>query len=244
MPIYNCSCRFAQSAERRIRVECNKKGLDFDSLPARYEFSFSNRKLKKDNIASFNQIAGATCHFMGACGGPCYAKQGPQSFPTSIALRASMFLASREADFVPRMAGLINGLALPRVRHGDSGDFYCQHYLQAWLEIARNCPRTKFYAYTKCIQWIHELSAEEIPANLRFIQSEGGLQDHMITDRFAVARIFPDLAALKAAKFTDTSESDLPALQGKKKIGLIIHGCHSKKWLAEYRQNNKQQAKA
>lgn len=35
------------------------------------------------------------------------------------------------------------------VRIHVSGDFFAEGYVEAWTEVARRCPRTTFYAYTR-----------------------------------------------------------------------------------------------
>ena len=59
------------------------------------------------------------------------------------------------------MAAVILGSLSPCagvVRVHDSGDFFSQEYFDAWLEVARGRPRTRFYAYTKSLPfWVARL---------------------------------------------------------------------------------------
>lgn len=60
-----------------------------------------------------------------------------------------------------------------------SGDFYAQHYFDAWLDVAEMRPNTLFYAYTKSLRfWVHRMY--EIPSNLLLVASEGGVFDRYI----------------------------------------------------------------
>lgn len=60
-----------------------------------------------------------------------------------------------------------------------SGDFYAQHYFDAWLDVAEIRTDTLFYAYTKSLRfWVHRMY--EIPQNLLLVASEGGSFDRYI----------------------------------------------------------------
>lgn len=66
-----------------------------------------------------------------------------------------------------------------KVRIHVSGDFYAQHYFDAWVDVAELRPATVFYAYTKSLRfWVHRMY--EIPENLRLTASEGGAFDRYI----------------------------------------------------------------
>ena len=73
------------------------------------------------------------------------------------------------------------------VRIHDSGDFFSQQYFDAWLEVARQRPRTHFYAYVKALPfWVRRLDevgtgykAGDIP-NLVLTASYGGSRDELI----------------------------------------------------------------
>lgn len=60
-----------------------------------------------------------------------------------------------------------------------SGDFFCQTYFDAWMDVARNHPNRLFYAYTKALPyWIKRLRT--IPNNFILTASYGGTYDWMI----------------------------------------------------------------
>lgn len=100
------------------------------------------------------------------------------------------------------------------VRVHDSGDFYSDEYLDAWIEIARSVPDVLFYAYTKEVPRVKDRArAGDFPTNFRIILSLGGIHDHMIDgeeDRHA--EVFPDLVSLADAGYQDQSVSDLYAV--------------------------------
>lgn len=226
---------FTQRTIRSMRAFCKKWDIDYESVPERFEFSEGNQKLKPDNIVSFNLIPLVTCPFAGACASICYAQSGPQWFRSGKLMRVGMFKATLSPSFVPRMTALIQGKAISRIRFHDSGDFYSPEYLVKVMSIARACPDTRFYVYTKSIQWVQTYTdTEGLPANVSVIQSRGGTQDSLIRDDLGEAKIFADIESLKAAGYSDTSESDMPALRGDKKIGLIVHGAKKNKYTQKY----------
>lgn len=88
----------------------------------------------------------------------------------------------RRCKTAARMAALILDSLTPyagTVRVHVSGDFYSQHYFDAWLIVARQRPRTLFYAYTKAIPfWLAR--QDDIPDNLVLTASYGGRHDGLI----------------------------------------------------------------
>jgi hypothetical protein len=171
-----------------------------------------------------------TCPGAGMCRQGCYAKQGHYVCPNVKNKNAERFLLTQRPEFVEVISGEIQKLKLDLVRIHDSGDFYCLRYLYDWITIAGACPRTKFLAYTKMVLMARKF---RIPDNLVLVLSEGGQWDHAIDqahDKFA--RVFPSVAALRRAGFTDCHKSDLPALRPEvKKIGLIYHGWESRRFV-------------
>lgn len=100
------------------------------------------------------------------------------------------------------------------IRVHDSGDFYSDEYLEAWVEIAKAVDDVLFYAYTKEVPRLKARArAEDFPPNFRIILSLGGIHDHLIDgeeDRHA--EVFPDLVSLADAGYTDQEENDLYAV--------------------------------
>jgi hypothetical protein len=226
---------FTLQTIRKMRSFCKKWDIDYESVPERFEFSEGNQKLKPDGIVSFNLIPLVTCPFAGSCATICYAQTGLQWMRSGKLMRIGQFKATLSPSFVPRMTALIQGKGIPRIRFHDSGDFYSPEYLAKVMSIARACPETRFYVYTKSIAWVQAyVDSEGLPSNVSVIQSRGGKQDRLIRDDLGEAKIFPDIESLRAAGYSDTSESDMPALRGEKKIGLVVHGAKKNNYSEKY----------
>jgi len=61
----------------------------------------------------------------------------------------------------------------------ESGDFWSEIYFKAWLEVARQHPKIKFYAYTKQLQyWLNNQDA--VPSNFFLTASVGGNLDPLL----------------------------------------------------------------
>lgn len=98
------------------------------------------------------------------------------------------------------------------VRIHDSGDFYSDEYLEAWLGIAREVPDVLFYAYTKEVSRFRRVVVDP-PRNFRWLFSMGGREDHLVDpDADRHADVFPTLEALRDAGYMDQTESDLLAV--------------------------------
>lgn len=200
--------------------------------------SFSNSKLKKDKIFTFGIPAGysatgiKTCPNAGKCLEGCYARRGFYVMPSvkkAQEERLNLFLDT-PGLFVLTISAEIKARSVKRLRIHDSGDFFNLAYFNAWLEIARRNPKTKFYAYTKMVTFFKSRAAL-LPKNFHVIFSEGGTQDHKIKETDKHSRVFDSLENLKKAGYSNAYKSDLPALQGKQKIGLVYHGAPSRQWV-------------
>ena len=227
MQIVKFSARNAKLKKTETKV---RAAIDAGTLPIRP---------RGYRIASFNLPAGAyddpdtgahrvTCPGAGACLSLCYARQGRYLMSNVQRLRIDNDRALRAAyrsGGVPEVAAtLAAGLSrLPRtvgvIRIHDSGDFFARWYLDAWLTVAQLHPRILFYAYTKSVPMI----PGTLPRNMVVTLSAGGVWDPQIGDR-PHSRIFPDHADRVAADYIDGNESDLPAIQGHPRIGLVYHG--------------------
>ena len=109
------------------------------------------------------------------------------------------------------------------VRIHDGGDFFSEEYLLAWLGIARSAPLTTFYCYTKEVEMFRRLVEPDAPDNFRWVYSWGGRWDHLIRDEDRQADVFPSREALEAAGFYDQEDSDLLAIYGPRKVGIVIN---------------------
>lgn len=179
------------------------------------------------------------CPQAGACAKVCYARNGTYLFPKVRGKHLNNLQDARDGSFVdgildelssrkfrprgvPRLVpGLYEVSHLPAwvqewlqnggqaVRIHDSGDFFSQDYLDAWIGIAQRTPDVLFYAYTKEVTLMAR-NAWALPANFRYCLSMGGKQDHLIDkDKDRHADVFPDLPAIIEAGYMSQHESDL-----------------------------------
>ena len=110
------------------------------------------------------------------------------------------------------------------VRIHDSGDFYSRKYLYKWIEIMKQNPEIRFYAYTNMVQLMKEV---ELPGNFDVTFSDSGKQRHLIDKRMDKhTRIFKSKKDLDMEGYTDASKLDLYATKWfnkTNKVGLIYH---------------------
>lgn len=211
------------------------------------KWSTGNSKLKKLNTISFNLPAFRSadgfhvCPKAGGCATLCYARQGFYVMPAVAATREFnlAFLREKGMDaFVTAATEDILRFKYPIIRIHDSGDFFSQAYLNAWLEIAAKFPEKKFYAYTKSLH----LDYTKVPYNLQIIQSAGGIMDKQMDLTKSHSRIFSSDEERLKAGYVDGNENDQPAIDGVLRIGLVYHGSKTLKrgqilWLDKEAKN-------
>lgn len=106
----------------------------------------------------------------------------------------------------------------------ESGDFWSELYFQAWLEVARQHPQMKFYAYTK--QLSYWLNAQDcIPSNMFLTASVGGNLDPLLA---RYAHIFKRIAHVvytedQAADMGLDIDHDDSHCFGDKPFALLVH---------------------
>jgi acetolactate synthase regulatory subunit len=115
----------------------------------RFLLTRGNGKLG-EAIHAFSLPAVACCPGRSAlCERHCYAKAG--RFRTDVVrdrLRAN--LAAAEApDFVARVVREVRCRGVKVLRIHVAGDFHSATYTRRWASIARRCPATLFYAYSR-----------------------------------------------------------------------------------------------
>jgi hypothetical protein len=119
----------------------------------------------------------------------------------------------------------------PEVRIHTGGDFFSQRYFDAWLEVARQRPRTTFYFYTKSLRyWVARL--EEVGdghkpgtvPNLVPTASRGGRDDHLI-DAYGLrsSRVVYSKSEAKELCL-EIDHDDSHAMQHGPDFALLIHG--------------------
>lgn len=183
-------------------------------------------------------VAVLVCPAAGACVKVCYARNGTYLFPNVKAAHTrnlemvmddlggwmtamlnevgrlkptgTPHLPDLPRDHLhPDVAALLDEGA-PLVRIHDSGDFFSEEYLLAWLGIAQMTPRVLFYAYTKEVALMKRAATDAAPTNFLWVYSMGGKQDPLVdrdTDRHA--DVFPDEAAIEAAGYYSQEPHDL-----------------------------------
>lgn len=221
--------------------------------PARREklfFGQGNAKLDSA-IFTFSLPAGHTCPYARLClakasrdsgeleDGPdtevrCYAASMENRRPNVRASRWRNFDLLRKARTKERMVALILASLSPfagYVRVHDSGDFWSQTYYDAWLEVARQRPRSTLFFYTKALPfWVRRLqevgdghTPGEVP-NFIPTASTGGRRDDLITAfglRFA--HIVKNEEEAKQL-WLEVDHSDACAARHGPDFALVVHG--------------------
>jgi hypothetical protein len=194
-------------------------------------------------IPAFRSSDGtATCPNAGACAVGCYAKSGAYVWPKVRAAYEARLELTRRPDFEARMLEAVDAVVRRHRRDAkvilfrihDSGDFYSEAYVRAWMRVAeearmRHGARVVFYAYTKQVELIKKLEQELGALPIRIIYSLGGRQDALIDlERDRHSRVFETRDALLANKYEDTTDDDkLAVFSTSNKIGLAYHGARS-----------------
>jgi hypothetical protein len=136
------------------------------------------KKMRKVNIGwrgnakmsfpTWNIPAVSTCpNRTELCEKTCYALKAERQYPDVRPSRCRNFDASRSSDFVSAMVAEISKKSPKIFRIHESGDFYDLPYFMAWAEICRQCPETRFFAFTK----VFGLFAHDRPSNFVLIAS-------------------------------------------------------------------------
>lgn len=169
-----------------------------------------------------------TCPQAGACASLCYARNGTYLFRNVKAAHARNL--KRVLDDLDNWKGEMVAEARKRARGGyirihDSGDFFSDEYLRAWLDIAAQVPEVTFYCYTKEVSRFKRLVEGNAPANFKWLYSMGGKEDHLIdveNDRHA--EVFPSAESLEAAGYFNQEESDVLAIEAPtNRIGIVAN---------------------
>lgn len=166
-----------------------------------------------------------TCPSAGVCRRACYALNGTYRFPGVLA-RHEANLAYVLDDLPGWQRQMLDETGHRRHREGwvrvhDSGDYFSDAYLVAWLEIAWQRPAVTFYSYTKEVERFRRLVEVGPPPNFRWVYSLGGRQDHTLDPaRDRMADVFPDEAAIAAAGWSSQDGSDLLAVTGPRRVGI------------------------
>ncbi|MFD9735696.1 hypothetical protein [Umezawaea sp. NPDC059074] len=166
-----------------------------------------------------------TCPSAGICAQVCYARHGTYTWPVVRAKHQSNLMFVLD-DLAGWEAAMLTELGAAKfrgawIRIHDSGDFFSDAYLLAWLRVCAASPDTNFYLYTKEVDRFRRLVEPDPPPNLLWVYSYGGTQDGVLdpaVDR--VADVFPDEAAVNNAGWASQEASDLLAVLGPKLVGV------------------------
>jgi hypothetical protein len=168
-----------------------------------------------------------TCPFAGSCFKLCYAKKGNYNFGNVQRSLTNRYELSKQENFVELVTNELAKVKKDKqiyIRIHDSGDFYSPSYFQKWLQIAKNNPSVRFYAYTKSHSFIRGI---DLPENLDLIYSLGSTKDELIDqEKERHSKIFYSAEEMESFGYSDASYLDILATKwhtANHKIGLIIH---------------------
>lgn len=136
-------------AEKALRAKY--KGVPMEEIPLEdlwVSMSKGNTKLAK-NIKTFNLPAIKSCPNAGECAKSCYAKKAERQYPEVRISRARNYRLAKESTKLLKQKILQQLKKGDIVRIHESGDFFCQEYVDMWTEIVKKRPDVMFYAYTK-----------------------------------------------------------------------------------------------
>lgn len=215
-------------------------------MPRNFNWSENNGKLKKTakkwkerfgrkaKIISFNipqlksETGQKTCPYAGYCADICYAGQGRMALAPALAVRERNLALLNEMTPKQMRDAFSEDIesfrTVTHIRIHDSGDFFKRSYYQAWVKAAGEFPEIIFYAYTKSLPF---LAWDSHPPNLRITQSIGGKRDKDIDEKRPHSRIFANDRDRKRVGYCDGNDSDIPAILGQRRIGLVYHGVKS-----------------
>jgi hypothetical protein len=142
-------------------------------------------------------------------------------------LRAAMHSNGNQAVLMRGLIDLSLTMQAPKklVRIHESGDFWTENYLKAWLMVAAQRPQQTFYAYTKSLGMWYNLK-DLIPSNFYLTASYGGTLDYML-DRYA--DVYQRIAYVvyteqQAAELGLEIDHDDSHCLGDKPFALLVHG--------------------
>lgn len=111
------------------------------------------------------------------------------------------------------------------VRIHESGDFWTENYMKAWMLLAADRSKQTFYAYTKSLGMWYNLR-EHIPSNFYLTASHGGTLDYML-DKYG--DVYQRIAYVvyteeQAAELGLDVDHDDSHCMGDKPFALLVHG--------------------
>lgn len=142
-------------------------------------------------------------------------------------LRETIHMNGNQATLLRDLIDLSLSMTAPKklVRIHESGDFWTENYMRAWVMVAAQRPQQKFYAYTKSLGMWYNLR-DQIPSNLYLTASHGGTLDYLIPKypdvfkRVAYVVYTEDQAAERGFEIDHDDSHCL----GDKPFALLVHG--------------------
>jgi len=111
------------------------------------------------------------------------------------------------------------------IRVHESGDFWTELYMKAWLKVAKKRSNQTFYAYTKSLgMWLS--LQQEVPSNFYLTASHGGTLDYLLPRH---ADVFKRIAYVvyteeEAEALGLEIDHDDSHCLGDKPFALLVHG--------------------
>jgi hypothetical protein len=142
-------------------------------------------------------------------------------------IRETMHRNGNQAVLLRDLIDLSLSMQAPKelVRVHESGDYWCENYMKAWIMVAQSRPKQTFYSYTKSLGMWYNLR-DIIPSNFYLTASQGGTLDYLISK-------YPDVYKRVAhVVYTEKQAAQL-GLQidhnddlclGDKPFALLVHG--------------------
>jgi hypothetical protein len=142
-------------------------------------------------------------------------------------LRATIHMNGSQAVLLRDLIDMSLLMQAPKelVRIHESGDFWTENYMRAWIMVAQGRPQQKFYAYTKSLgMWL--TLKDIIPPNFYLTASQGGTLDYLISK---YPEVFQRVAYVvyteeEAAERGLQIDHDDSHCLGDKPFALLVHG--------------------
>jgi len=206
----------ANNKLKKLEKRLNKKVITF-SLPSGYACPGAKDCLSKADKNTGKIKDGPDTKFR------CYQASLEGIYKSLREMVWKNFEALKKSN---NMVKLIND-SLPKnfdiCRIHIGGDFFNKEYFDAWIEVAKQNPTKRFYAYTKMINLLVE-RLDKIPTNFSITCSRGSKHDELI-DKFKL-KCSEVVFSKKEAKLKKLplDDDDYHAAIGNKSFALLLHG--------------------
>ena len=142
-------------------------------------------------------------------------------------IRETMYMDGDQATLIHDLIEL-SLLAQPKrdlIRIHESGDYWTENYMKAWILTAQEHPDIKFYSYTKSLGMWYQLK-DLMPSNFYLTASCGGTLDYLIPKYPDVFKrvayvVYTEEEAAERGLSIDHDDSHC---LGDKPFALLVHG--------------------